>query len=116
MKSILLITILICSLLIGAQCHKDTDIPVPACIQQKIEDIKAQPKWNPVATVKEYVYGGRHVYLFSSDCCDQYYMLYDGSCTYICAPYGGLSGNGDGNCPDFKNAAQFVKTIWKDPR
>ena len=116
MKSILLTAMLFCSVLVGTQCNKNSDESIPPCIQQKIEEIKAEPKWNPVATVTEYVYQGRTVYLFSSNCCDQYYMLYDGTCTYICAPSGGIAGSGDGNCPDFRSSARYVKLTWKDPR
>lgn len=86
------------------------------CIQQKIAAIKAQPKWNPPAQVDEYLYNGKRVYLFSSDCCDQYNQLYDASCNYICAPSGGITGKGDGKCSDFKTAAQFIRTVWKDER
>jgi hypothetical protein len=78
---------------------------LPECIQQKIEAIKAQPKWNPPAQVDEYVYQGKRVYLFSADCCDQYTQAFDENCNYICAPSGGITGKGDGRCADFINAA-----------
>ena len=102
-------------LLLTLQCNKQTS-QIPSCIQKKIDQIKAVPKWNPPAEVNEYVYQGKHVYLFSADCCDQYNELFDNNCNYICAPSGGITGTGDKKCPDFKSAAQFVRLVWKDPR
>ena len=89
---------------------------IPVCILQHIEAIKKEPRWNPPAQVNEYNYNGKKVFLFSSDCCDQYNILCDDSCKTICAPSGGLAGKGDGKCEDFFKTANFVKLIWKDPR
>ncbi len=89
--------------------------PVPACIQQKIDSIKALPRFNPPAQVDEYAWNGRKVYLFSANCCDQYSPLYDSACNYLCAPVGGFTGKGDMRCPDFKNATH-LRLVWKDDR
>lgn len=89
---------------------------IPACVQQMINDIKAQPKWNPPAEVNEYTFQGKQVYLFTSNCCDQYIQLYDNNCQYICAPSGGITGGGDRKCVDFYTTATHIRLIWKDPR
>ena len=102
-------------LLLASQCNKQKN-EIPSCIQQKIDQIKAVHKWNPPAEVNEYIYRGKHVYLFSADCCDQFNQLFDNNCTYICAPSGGITGKGDMKCTNFSTAAQFVKLVWKDPR
>ena len=96
------------------QCNKDYG--ASTCINNKIAELKAKAKQNPPAEVNEYMYQGRKVYLFSADCCDQYNELYDANCNYICAPTGGITGNGDGKCSDFSSAAQFVRQVWKDDR
>lgn len=111
----LLIAVLALPLFTFSTCNKEKDLLSP-CIQEKIEAIKAQPRWNPPAQVDEYLYNGKKVYLFSSDCCDQYNILYDAECNYICAPSGGLTGKGDGKCTDFKETAQHLRVVWKDPR
>lgn len=100
----------------NSRCSKQKPDAIPVCIQQKIEAIKAEPKWNPPAEVDEYLYNGKHVFLFSSNCCDQYNILYDENCEVICAPSGGLTGKGDGKCADFAESAKHVKLIWKDER
>ena len=114
MKSILLV-LFSSSVLIFNRCNKETN-EIPSCISQKIEAIKAQPKWNPPAEVNEYLYNGKKVFLFSSNCCDQYNELFDENCNYICAPSGGFTGAGDGKCKDFNTVAKQVKLIWKDSR
>ena len=89
---------------------------LPACISQKIDEIKSQPKWNPPAEVNEYDYEGKRVFLFSSPCCDQYNLLYDENCNALCAPSGGYTGRGDEKCPDFEEKAKHVRLIWRDER
>jgi hypothetical protein len=112
MKSILIIMLFISFQ--SQRCTKDyTDF---ACINRKIADIKAKVKRNPPAEVNEYLYRGKHVFLFSADCCDQYYELYDENCNYICAPSGGFGGHGDGKCSDFSSSAQHIRLVWKDSR
>lgn len=112
MKSILSLFLISC--LCAFDCNKDKDLPT--CIQQRIKEIASQPKWNPPATINEFIYKGKHVYGISSDCCDQYNILVDENCNYICAPSGGITGKGDGKCADFADSAKFVKQVWKDPR
>jgi hypothetical protein len=107
--------IILSPFLLAGDCNKKAN-NIPSCIQQKIEQVKALPKWNPPAEVNEYIYQGKHVYLFSADCCDQYNELFDENCNYICAPSGGITGKGDMKCTDFSTASEFVKLIWKDPR
>jgi len=114
MKYILLL--LAAGYLSASQCRKERINGIPACIIQKIEAIKAQPQWNPPAEVSEYLYNGQKVYLFTADCCDQFYELYDANCNFLCAPSGGITGKGDGQCSDFNEKAVFVKKIWKDQR
>ena len=89
---------------------------IPGCIQDKIEDIKAQEVWNPPAKVYSYQYEGKTVYYIPSRCCDIMSELYDKNCNLICAPDGGIAGNGDENCPDFIAQRTEEKLIWEDTR
>ena len=114
MRFLLIMTIAVVA--VARSCHKEKSGIIPVCIQRKIDSIKTQPKWNPPAQVDAYEYNGKTVYLFSSNCCDQYNELYDVQCRYICAPTGGYTGKGDGNCADFTTTAKHIKTVWKDDR
>lgn len=107
--------ILLSPLLLAGDCTKKTT-EIPSCVQLKINQIKAVPVWSPPAEVNEYTYQGKLVYLFSADCCDMFNEVYDEKCNYICAPTGGITGNGDGKCTDFKSTAKFERLIWKDSR
>ena len=89
---------------------------VPKCIQSKIDSLKKVPRYNPPAEVSEYNYNGKRAFLFSSDCCDNYNVLLDENCNYICAPSGGFTGKGDMKCNDFTEKAKLVKLVWKDER
>ncbi len=91
------------------------DIDAPSCIEQKIEGIIDDPVTNPPAQVWRWEADGQIFYYITSDCCDQFNYLYNENCEIICAPDGGISGEGDGNCPDF--TTEIEKTlIWEDSR
>jgi len=88
---------------------------VPNCIKQKIKKIQKEDVHNPPSSVWEWKVDSDTYYYITSDCCDQYNYLFDENCNVICAPDGGFTGTGDGNCPDFK--AEIEKTlIWEDDR
>ena len=100
---------------VATQCNKTNPKP-PDCVQHLIAEIKSQPKWNPAGEISEYRYRGELVYLVSSDCCDQFIVLYNGTCEKICAPSGGITGKGDGKCADFYENATKLRLVWKDDR
>jgi hypothetical protein len=100
--------------LLNNKCDKKNAIP--ACINEKIEILKKEPKQNPAAEVNEYSYNDKRVFLFNSPCCDQFNYLYDMECNVVCAPAGGYTGKGDQKCNDFSEKATFVKLVWKDER
>jgi hypothetical protein len=104
------------ALLLISSCSKPVCPEIPACIEAKIDALKAQPKQNPAGEVRLYDYKGKTVYGFSAGCCDQFYSVYDAYCNYVCAPSGGITGKGDGSCPDFDSTAKDLGIIWKDPR
>jgi hypothetical protein len=93
-----------------------SDTTTPACILNKITVLQNQPTQNPPAEVYQYIYNNRKVYYITSDCCDQFNLLYDSACNVLCAPDGGFTGHGDGKCTDFYQTATGKRLIWKDPR
>jgi hypothetical protein len=85
---------------------------IPACLRQKLTEVeKNNPRTAPIK-VDQYLYKNKTVYLFTADCCDNFNGLYDDSCRMICAPSGGITGKGDGKCPEFNKDAVFVKQVW----
>lgn len=104
-------------------CQKEGASPTSTCpdstrgLAAKIAALQAKPKGNPAYTIWSYNWNGQQVYLASDQtCCDQYLTLYDECFTALCAPSGGLSGKGDGRCPDFYQQATNQQLVWRDPR
>lgn len=89
---------------------------IPACILQRIDSLKREPVQNPPARVEEYLFEGMRVFVFSAPCCDFFANAFDEHCSYICAPSGGFTGRGDGQCPTFAKEAKLVRVVWKDER
>ena len=97
-------------------CTKlDLEIEVPVCIEDKIEVLKNAPVQNPPAIVEQWNVDHTTYYYITSDCCDQFNYLYDENCNQVCAPDGGITGKGDGNCPTF-NGAVISRLVWEDDR
>jgi hypothetical protein len=113
----LLTLLFLTSLLSAFQCDDKEASPCPDdFIKNKIAELQAQPKQNPAAEITEYSFRGETVYMVSSDCCDQFNYLYDGCGQVLCAPSGGITGRGDGLCPDFNTEATNARVVWRDPR
>jgi hypothetical protein len=88
----------------------------PAWVDAKIKQLQSGPPGNPPLSLWRYQYQGRTVYYLPPQCCDQYSELYDAKQNRICAPDGGMAGNGDGRCPDFYQKRSAQKLLWQDKR
>jgi len=89
----------------------------PQCVRDEIEKIKQAPVWNPPLKVYSYLYKGQTVYYIPVyQCCDFASQLVDENCNVVCSPDGGLSGRGDGRCPDFTATRSNEKLVWQDTR
>ena len=88
----------------------------PAFVDELIAGIKAEPVRNPPAKILRYQYDGREVYFVPSHCCDMTSELFTANGDRICAPDGGITGRGDGRCPDFHETRSDEELIWADDR
>jgi hypothetical protein len=85
-------------------------VTVPGCIESKIKaELKSD---SPPTEVWEWKVDQKIYYYFVASCCDQFNYLYDNNCELICAPDGGFSGAGDGQCPEFP-ASMERTLVWK---
>jgi len=108
----------------GASTKQNTPAPQntvstiegPEWIKNIVATYEQAPVGNPPRSIWQYTYKGQTVYYFPPQCCDQFSMLYDANMQVICAPDGGLTGKGDGKCPDFIQERKDEKLIWKDVR
>lgn len=89
---------------------------VPDCIREKIKELQNDPLRNPPAAVLQYQYKGKLVYYVPPAAGDQMSELYGEDCELICRPDGGITGRGDGRCPDFFEERSNEKIVWKDSR
>jgi hypothetical protein len=90
--------------------------PVPDAVTALIHNLQAQPVRNPPAYVARYDYAGQAVYYVPPYCCDFFGDLYNSAGQVICHPDGGLTGKGDGRCPDFESGRQNKTILWRDSR
>ncbi len=88
----------------------------PAWLDERIRRLKAGEKGNPPFTVWWYSYKGKGAFYFPPQCCDQYGQLYDKEGKLLCAPDGGITGQGDGRCADFFKLRTGGVLLWQDPR
>jgi hypothetical protein len=89
---------------------------IAAWLQTLIAKIQSEPVSNPPTAIYSYAYRGGTVYFRPSRCCDIRSELYDATGALICQPDGGLTGKGDGRCPDFVAARTDERVVWLDPR
>jgi hypothetical protein len=113
-KSSSLLPLLLVALLAVA-CEK-IDLPkeTPHCVKAKIRDMSQGNDASGLTEVYSYLVDGTTYYLFVPGCCDQFIELYDDQCHYICAPSGGITGQGDGNCPQWSGTPETT-LIWEQP-
>lgn len=85
----------------------------PECLQAKYDSyVATRKKTDPAASVTRYTYNGQTVWMLPAPCCDQFNTVYDTSCKVVCAPSGGITGKGDGKCPDFFGKATDQVVVW----
>ena len=97
-------------------CAAPADQDWPPFVTQLIAQLEAAPKANPPASIWRFSYKGRVVFYVPPSCCDVASELYDNEGNLICGPDGGLSGDGDGKCPDFFELRTDELRVWSDPR
>jgi hypothetical protein len=114
MKNILIFLIFsFLIVLIGCSPSSDEN---PEWLNSLIEKFQSEPVGNPPQSIWRYTYQDQKVYYIPPQCCDQFSVLYDSNGNIICAPDGGFSGSGDGQCPNFFKDRKNEKLIWQDPR
>lgn len=114
MKTRLLMIIAIIILLAG--CSPTTQTGNPAWVDRLIEQFESEPVGNPPLSIWRYEYNGYIVYFVPAHCCDISSILYDADGNVLCAPDGGIKGDGDGRCTDFFTQRSNEQLIWEDPR
>jgi hypothetical protein len=102
------------ALIVGASCGTSPDSD-PPWLLGLIQAQLAEPVANPPAYIARREYASGVFYFLPSRCCDVYSDLYDADGTLVCHPDGGITGDGDGNCPALGELLR-EEIVWRDPR
>lgn len=88
---------------------------IPKWLMKLIREFEVgRPEDRPERIIR-YKYGNEFVYLLEAGCCDQFSRVYDTNGKLICST-GGITGRGDGKCPDFFSERKDEKLIWEAKR
>jgi uncharacterized protein DUF6970 len=104
------------SLVAVVGCYQTAREDWPPFVDQLVAQFEENPKKNPPGSIWRYNYNGRVVFYVPPSCCDVPGELYDGYGNLICAPDGGITGDGNGKCPDFFKVRTEEKRVWTDRR
>ncbi len=87
---------------------------LPCNLDQLIKTALQKEPQNPRASIDQYIYHGETVYYIQiGNYPDGMTKIINSNCKTICT-FGGIAGLN--TCKDFDSKANFIKTIWKDPR
>lgn len=89
---------------------------MPAWLQAKTTEFEKAKPTNPPIKIYHYQYHNQPVYFITGRCCDVPSEVYDATGKQLCQPDGGITGRGDGKCPDFFETRTEEKLIWEDLR
>lgn len=96
--------------------EEDANVQNAAWLSDMIRELEEEEVANPPAKVYRYTYNDREVYYLTSRCCDIPSKVYDVDGNLLCEPEGGITGKGDGRCPDFLETRTNETLIWEDKR
>ncbi len=103
-----------------AQTDHVSDVPdavaAPSWLKARIAAIASRPPENPPIRITRWRYQDQVVYFIPAYCCDVMSELLDEDGRALCAPDGGMTGEGDGRCHDFYRARTGEEVIWADQR
>ncbi len=102
--------------LLLAACSPSAQSGNPAWVDKLIKQFEKNPVGNPPLSIWKYEYNGQTVYFVPAHCCDIPSVVYDASGSQLCSPDGGITGQGDGKCPNFFTERTNEQLIWQDSR
>jgi hypothetical protein len=85
------------------------------CLQSQIDNILIGTPRSPRSNIKKYNYDNQIVYVIEiNDIADEQFNVVDKQCNVVCV-FGGINGNQNSTCVNFESA-QYIETVWTDPR
>ena len=102
-----------------AACAEPASAPTAAdeaAVRVIAKKLRAGPPQNPPQTIKRHVIDGKTFYYVRAPCCDQFNDVYDARGQRLCSPDGGITGRGDGRCPEIRIDPREGDVVWQDRR
>jgi hypothetical protein len=87
----------------------------PPWLLELIEAHASEPVANPPVQIIRREYESGVFYYVPPRCCDIWSDLYDAEGMLVCHPDGGITGDGDGQCPALGDVVR-EDVVWTDPR
>ena len=88
----------------------------PEWLQRKITAFEQDKPANPPVKIYRYLYHFQEVYYITGRSGDIPSEVYTLQGQQLCQPDGGITGRGDGKCPDFFESRTDEKLVWEDNR
>lgn len=97
-------------------CEKNNDKEeYLECLQFEIDEILNSTSTTIKANIKKYKYHGVFVYAFyEGNVVEGQTRIYNEKCLQICE-FGGIGGSQISTCENW-DSAEFIETVWEDPR
>ena len=108
--------VLFLTLLLGGCTSPAAEVDAPEWVQAMVVEIASEPVTNPPTRIYRYTYQNVDVYYRPQRCCDIPSILWNAEGEILCAPDGGVTGDGDGQCPDFADERSDEEMVWSDSR
>lgn len=116
---LLLADVLCCLSVLFVSCTNKSPVApdqAPAWLTALIRAFERDPVASPALSITRYEYKGEVVYFVPPRCCDIWSDVYRADGSILCHANGGITGGGDGRCPDFLSERTTAQIIWQDPR
>ena len=116
---LLLADVLCCLSVLFVSCTNKSPVApdqTPAWLTALIRTFERDPVASPALSITRYEYKGEVVYFVPPRCCDIWSDVYRADGSILCHANGGITGGGDGRCPDFLSERTTAQIIWQDPR
>ena len=97
----------------SCRCSKSDGVQSGQWIDQFVATMNESTEDNPIK-IDQFVFRQDTLYYMTFPCCDRMSRLYTKYGEEICRPDGGITGMGDGRCPDFRLGGKFIRTIWQE--
>ena len=105
------------TLLAASGCAPEPTQALPEFLQELTASIEAADEAESPGSIWRYTYkDGIVYYVPPMPCCDHLSTLYDEGGAILCAPDGGITGDGNGRCSDFFELRSGETRVWQDPR